>query len=391
MNNYKDNYIVIQTFMIRELKLKGNELILYALIHGFSQDGTSYFYGSLKYLQEQTNLSKESVLNILQKLTASGLLIKKDTDKISIFDKEKKSYGSVHYTMYCTAYSRKQSGNVPENEHEEDAESPAEGQIEGQNPEKTPEESCKDSSSAGQENLPAEQEKDSSRSKKFTGTGQESLPVPVKNLDPIINSESLFKNLSSSEKTCKQKSQEERQAEILTSIQKIFGNTQLFSADFIPRLESFCTEHSVDSPKDYISRTYSLVLKKDVTNLPAYFYKTILSMSNLSLYEFEQKKKQNGQQKDLEWEEMQVKTMQCPVCGTEHSVYEDCPECGLELTERSSAEKIAFRRKIFMLPAEKKLLMNREVSETRMKLGLGCNPHKLSSELNRIYEKYGVV
>ena len=41
MNNYKDNYIVIQTFMIRELKLKGNELILYALIHGFSQDGTS--------------------------------------------------------------------------------------------------------------------------------------------------------------------------------------------------------------------------------------------------------------------------------------------------------------------------------------------------------------
>lgn len=376
--------------MIRELKLKGNELILYALIHGFSQDGTSYFYGSLKYLQEQTNLSKESVLNILQKLTASGLLIKKDTDKISIFDKEKKSYGSVHYTMYCTAYSRKQSGNVPENEHEEDEESPAEGQIEGQNPEKTPEESCKDSSSAGQENLPAEQEKDSSRSKKFTGTGQESLPVPVKNLDPIINSESLFKNLSSSEKTCKQKSQEERQAEILTSIQKIFGNTQLFSADFIPRLESFCTEHSVGSPKDYISWTYSLVLKKDVTNLPAYFYKTILSISNLSLYEFG-KKKPKEVQEGMNWGEMQVKTMQCPVCGTEHSVYEDCPECGLELTERSSAEKIAFCRKIFMLPAEKKLLMNREVSETRMKLGLGCNPHKLSSELNRIYEKYGVV
>ena len=326
----------------------------------------------------------------MQKLTASGLLIKKDTDKISIFDKEKKSYGSVHYTMYCTAYSRKQSGNVPENEHEEDAESPAEGQIEGQNPEKTPEESCKDSSSAGQENLPAEWEKDSSRSKKFTGTGQESLPVPVKNLDPIINSESLFKNLSSSEKTDKQKNQEERQSEIFTSIQKIFGNTQLFSADFIPRLESFCTEHSVGSPKDYISWTYSLVLKKDVTNLPAYFYKTILSISNLSLYEFG-KKKPKEVQEGMNWGEMQVKTMQCPVCGTEHSVYEDCPECGLELTERSSAEKIAFRRKIFMLPAEKKLLMNREVSETRMKLGLGCNPHKLSSELNRIYEKYGVV
>ena len=390
MNNYKDNYIVIQTFMIRELKLKGNDLILYALIHGFSQDGTSYFYGSLKYLQEQTNLSKESVLNILQKLTASGLLIKKDTDKISIFDKEKKSYGSVHYTMYCTAYSRNQSGNVPENGQEEDYESPAEGQNEGQNQEQTAAESCEDGSFTGQESLPGEQEKDFSRSKKFTGTGQESLPVPVKNLDPIINSESLFKNLSSSEKTDKQKNQEERQSEIFTSIQKIFGNTQLFSADFIPRLESFCTEHSVGSPKDYISWTYSLVLKKDVTNLPAYFYKTILSISNLSLYEFG-KKKPKEVQEGMNWGEMQVKTMQCPVCGTEHSVYEDCPECGLELTERSSAEKIAFRRKIFMLPAEKKLLMNREVSETRMKLGLGCNPHKLSSELNRIYEKYGVV
>ena len=32
-----ENYVLIQGWMINELKLKGNELLIYALIYGFSQ------------------------------------------------------------------------------------------------------------------------------------------------------------------------------------------------------------------------------------------------------------------------------------------------------------------------------------------------------------------
>lgn len=32
-----ENYLVIQGWMITELKLKGNELLIYAIIYGFSR------------------------------------------------------------------------------------------------------------------------------------------------------------------------------------------------------------------------------------------------------------------------------------------------------------------------------------------------------------------
>ena len=45
-----NNFINIQGWMVTELGLKGNELIIYAIIAGFSQDGESNFHGSLSYL-----------------------------------------------------------------------------------------------------------------------------------------------------------------------------------------------------------------------------------------------------------------------------------------------------------------------------------------------------
>ena len=45
------NYITILDFMVSCLGLKGNELIIFALIYGFSQDNVSDFHGSLTYIQ----------------------------------------------------------------------------------------------------------------------------------------------------------------------------------------------------------------------------------------------------------------------------------------------------------------------------------------------------
>ena len=71
-----ENYITLQGWMINELKLSGNELILYALIYGFSQDGKSRFKGSLQYLAETLRIAKRNVIEVIKKLIKKGYIKK---------------------------------------------------------------------------------------------------------------------------------------------------------------------------------------------------------------------------------------------------------------------------------------------------------------------------
>ena len=74
------SFINIQSFMVKDLHLKGNELMLYAIIWGFSQDGTSAFKGSLQYLMEWTNSTKQGVLKALKSLQDKGYIQKSDVN-----------------------------------------------------------------------------------------------------------------------------------------------------------------------------------------------------------------------------------------------------------------------------------------------------------------------
>lgn len=73
-----ENFICIQGWMINNLKLKGNELLVYAIIYGFSQDGESRFTGSLQYLADWTNSSKQGVMKNLKSLADKGYIEKTD-------------------------------------------------------------------------------------------------------------------------------------------------------------------------------------------------------------------------------------------------------------------------------------------------------------------------
>jgi hypothetical protein len=70
------NYISIQGWMINQLKLSGNSLIVYAVIYGFSQDGVSKYAGSASYLAGCAGITKQAALGILKRLTDDGLLVK---------------------------------------------------------------------------------------------------------------------------------------------------------------------------------------------------------------------------------------------------------------------------------------------------------------------------
>jgi hypothetical protein len=70
------NFVTIQGWMRTKLNLKGNELLIYALIYGFSQDGNSRFKGSRKYIADWCGCSLDTVDRALGSLVDKGLLAK---------------------------------------------------------------------------------------------------------------------------------------------------------------------------------------------------------------------------------------------------------------------------------------------------------------------------
>lgn len=76
------NYYQVQGWMVNNLKLKGNELICYAIIYSFSQDEESKYMGGLKYLGSWMNASEPTVVSVLDKLCEKELI-----EKIEYIDK----------------------------------------------------------------------------------------------------------------------------------------------------------------------------------------------------------------------------------------------------------------------------------------------------------------
>ncbi len=75
----KNGFFVIRSFMIDDLGLRGNELLVYAIIHGFSQDENQYFTGSLNYLTAWTGgTDKKTIIRALNCLIEKGLLEKEE-------------------------------------------------------------------------------------------------------------------------------------------------------------------------------------------------------------------------------------------------------------------------------------------------------------------------
>jgi uncharacterized protein YsxB (DUF464 family) len=79
-----NNCIQIQGWMVNELKLKSNELIIYAVIHGFSQDGNSEFSGSLDYICSAISCSKTTGISVLKSLVEKGLVLKSEFGRYKV-------------------------------------------------------------------------------------------------------------------------------------------------------------------------------------------------------------------------------------------------------------------------------------------------------------------
>ena len=78
------NYYVVQSFMVKELQLKGLEKDVYAIIYGFSQAESQRFDGSLQYLADWTQSTKQGVMKVLKSLQEKRLIEKEEEFKNGI-------------------------------------------------------------------------------------------------------------------------------------------------------------------------------------------------------------------------------------------------------------------------------------------------------------------
>ena len=91
-----ENFVAIQGWMVTELGLKGNSLLIYAIIYGFSQTENQVFTGSLQYLADWTNSTKQGVLQNIKKLLEAGFIGK--NEKI------------INGVKFCEYYAKKLNG-----------------------------------------------------------------------------------------------------------------------------------------------------------------------------------------------------------------------------------------------------------------------------------------
>lgn len=103
------SYYCVQSWMVNKLKLTGNNLVIYAIIHGFSMEENSWFSGSIQYLCAWTNSTKQGVYKNLKYLCENGFLLKKS-----------ETINGVIFNSYKTAIPENSDKDTPVKNNEKE-------------------------------------------------------------------------------------------------------------------------------------------------------------------------------------------------------------------------------------------------------------------------------
>ncbi len=108
------NFITIHGWMINQLELAGTELMVYAIIYGFSQDGESKFTGSRGYLAEWCGTTLPTIDTALKKLIDREL-IQKETETTNGIRIIKYSVNFTGYKKILHPYKKILHNNIDNN------------------------------------------------------------------------------------------------------------------------------------------------------------------------------------------------------------------------------------------------------------------------------------
>lgn len=346
-------YCQFQYWMTKRLGLKGTELMIYGLIHGFSQDGTSFCYAPLSYMMEMTGLSKQGIINILKKLIEKGLIVKETVKQYVKQTKHGirviKASGAQFFCIYYTVESRKNTPvAVPVEENDEFCKPEEFDELDYsdfkdektaitfENPEST--------------FLTREKETNDSRvnfldpgeSTFFTPPGQVSLP---NNNDNNIYNKTSATSTSSTRESQREKIYSEAEAAYLFKINDLFG-ANVFSEDLMPFVLSLTT-NTVELT-EYLDWLYNYCKIKKTENLISLFY--TLAKKQYMFIRFLRDKETECQKicKENEREKQKKEASLCPVCKQQISENEtECQRCFFELAFKDSEKDIQDHQKLY--------------------------------------------
>ena len=410
-------FITLQSWMIKKLKLKGNELIIYGLIHGFCQDGESYFYGGIDWIMEQTNTGKDCVINTLK-----SLVNKKLVTKIT-----KTIRGSQISCLYYTNESRKNRPELWEGQYANNAETNSTSrenrpvnstEASSTGRENRPVNSTEASSTGrenrpvnsteasptGRENRPVNSTEANSTSREnrpvnsteasptsrenrpvnsteasptsrenrpvnsteASSTGRENRPVRLGKTDPLISSKlnsEIYTTTTEKEKVV-----------VINKLQEMFSGSYIFDNELPGKIVSILKRFDINSKfiDEYLDYVYQRVEKNKPSSFSGLFY--TLAVSPSICQDFIINKKINNKKKT------------CPICET---IYNGtiCPQCNFD-SQNQNFEDIKIQRKIYNLPSKLKEEMNMEIEKV-IKAN-GFTP-QITILIDKIYKKYGVT
>lgn len=114
-----DSYVLIQGWMVNKLGLSGNDLLIYAIIFGFSQDGDGCFSGKRQYLADWCGSSERAVSRNLKNLLDKGLIEQfyksKDCHDVRYRVTDTRDIMSGEPVTKCQGASDKMSGGLGSN------------------------------------------------------------------------------------------------------------------------------------------------------------------------------------------------------------------------------------------------------------------------------------
>ena len=358
-----ENYIQVAGWMLNELRLKGNELLIYALIHGFSQDGRSTYHGGLSYIAEWTNSTKQGVIKCLKSLLDKKLIM-----KIPVRTPDR-----TQYCAYVTTKSREKAA-----------------------PEFTATSTIQNDS--GKQSLPAEGstkfttiQNDSvklslpDRSSEFNGGGKQSLPN--KNSEILRNSTSPENNEIQAQKAA------EAEALISQELKNLFGGHLVFDPGFVPEIARLLAQFGISGGGigKYLSFVFERTSDKKPNSITNMYYK--MAKSAAIVQDFVLKESQEAARD-------RQNTATCPVCGGKAKLNEPCPGCGFDMLMSGDEKEIALHRQILALSEEDRRKFREEYHrEIERQSSLGWdeairNPalrEEFSSRISAICRKYGIT
>jgi biotin operon repressor len=344
--------------MVNRLNLSGNELMVYSIIYGFSQDGESKYEGSGQYIADSLGISRRAVSLILNSLVEKGYVKK--------FDYIEKGIKLCNYQAAAEYLPKPQGGMEKNSKGRKNVPYPKTTQNEPSKEENP--QGGMENISIGRQILPRGMEKDSMG-------GMENISNHTSN---IINI-----NIPTSSSSDPPESPPDEAAAVSLSPHELKNALAtvdpllILSADFYSRAAAFMAANGLD--RSYLPWMYEQCKKQNPRSIRGLYYTLFFDDTMPEIFKASNRPPPSPRKPP---------DITCPVCGSLHAPSDSvCPSCGLP--ENASDDRILLFRQLHTFPPEKRSEYFRREQEIESSCGLR-DYEKYKSQIKNLQSEFGL-